>query len=233
MHRLSTRAEIGCRTLRLLGRGVSEPNRSIRFSSGVQPIGQSPTLERGYGRALDATWQIFCSLGAAISPSEGTVIRSDGNVLQYQLSLLNRLEWLTPVFRRNHMHARSTISGRVITTATFGRNDSVPGINYDNTLITASGKSSTTTRRTSGALAAPGSGSTFAMQFTVPSMMLRMVFVTHDTLVTPANRHIELRYSVSGGIVRRNRAIIVVAGESSDHDSGEDRKQPRKSLNAR
>ena len=182
----------------------------------LQPVGQSPSLEMrvrtgNSTNTADPSWEPW---GAPIGPSTGTVIGATSMYVQYQLTLSTSWEWLSPAFYGFTCHDERFLPEGVITTEAVYQVDlSV----WDTMTVTqsATGGKIEYSYSTNGGSTWQflGSGASFSLGVTEPSMMLRMAIRTYDTLVTPSIDTIELRYSVSIASFQITAPGTVIAGE--------------------
>lgn len=166
----------------------------------VMPVGQNPAIEirlrTGNSTDMgDPSWQPW---GAPLWPDTGTVIGRTGMYMQYRVTMGTNWDWLSPLFSGISCHEEHYLPDGVITTFSVYPND------------LSAWESMTVTQSTSGGSIVfyystdlgdnwqlLGSGDSFAMAVSEPSMMLRMVLETHDTIATPTIDTIELVYSLS------------------------------------
>jgi hypothetical protein len=166
----------------------------------IEPIGQSPTLEMrvraGNSTSLvDPSWLPWA---APVGPDSGTVLGLEGMYLQYQITLRSTCSWLTPTFSGFSCHYEHYLPDGYFTTMSVYPNDLRT---WDNMTVTHSVANGTIDCYYSSDLGDSwsylGSGASFLLGVTEPSMMLLVVLITFDTLTTPTIDTIELHYTKS------------------------------------
>ncbi len=181
----------------------------------ILPVDQSTALElrarTGNSTSLsDPSWQPW---GVPIGPSSGTTIGQTGKYVQYQATLRTGWEWLTPSLSGFACHDERYLPEGVITTQNIYPVDlraweSMTVVQSPSTGYIVYEFSSDA----GGTWQALGSGSSFVLNITQPSMMLRMLLFTNDTLSTPTVDTVEMVYRVSIASFRLTVPSTVVAG---------------------
>ncbi len=166
----------------------------------IQRIGQNPTasmkIRTGNSTSLaDPSWQPW---GTSVSPSSGCLINQTGQYLQYQVTLETGWEWLSPTFSGLTFHHEHYLPGGTISTLNLYPIDLESWDTMTVIQDVSSGRVEYSYSSDAGnSWQSLGTGSSFALGISQPSMMLRMVFTSFDGLTTPTIDSIELVYSVS------------------------------------
>ncbi|MGQ9586962.1 MAG: DNRLRE domain-containing protein [Thermoplasmata archaeon] len=197
--------------------GMAPSNPVVEFDFfRIQPLEQNTILEMrvrtGNSTDLsDPSWQPW---GTAIGPGTGAVLGLTGRYLQYRVTMMTGLDWISPAFSEFRVWNERYLSEGTITTSEVAplglRTWESLAINQSATRGSVEYLYSTDHGGTWSSL---GFGTSFALLVSEPSMMLRMVIRTQDTLATPTIDSIELVYRIWVGRFYVTAPSSVVAGE--------------------
>ena len=196
------------------GGALSNPIAEFDFLR-ILPDGQTTELEMrvrtGNSTLLtDPSWGLW---GSPIDPSAGAAIGATGKYVQYQVTMATRWEWLSPLFIGFTCYEERFHDYGIMTTAEV---DPVDLQIWQTMEVTQSTENGTVEYFYStdhgGSWSTLGFGTSFPLMLTTPSLTIRAVLRTYDTLTSPTIDTIELVYAVSVSWFYISAPATVTAG---------------------